>query len=159
MSSTPDLAGRAALSTKPVGREGRSAGAGSRLFAVVAAHRVGQPLHPEILALGGCFVRSVLTAAVYRMIALPGAGVARGGIVRVQTGGAGVEVELHLLPVGAADVLAGALPDPLAVGEVVLADGTPVDGIVCTRAPAGALDITEHISWPGYLLATAPAGE
>lgn len=50
-------------------------------LAVVAAHRVGQPLHPELVALGATFDRVELTAPVYRLIALPGPGVPRGGIV------------------------------------------------------------------------------
>jgi hypothetical protein len=123
------------------------------LFAVAAAHRVGQPLNPELVALGGRFVRSATTAPVYRMIALPagGAGVARGGIVRVPAGGAAIEVELHQLPRSGVDGLAGALPAPLAIGTVELAGGPDEIGIVCTFAPNGALDISAHGSWPAYL--------
>jgi hypothetical protein len=42
----------------------------------------------------------------------------------------------------------------LGVGEVGLADGTSVTGIVCATAVLGmpgTLDVTGHGSWPAYL--------
>lgn len=126
------------------------------LLAVVAAHRVGQPLHPELVALGGRFVRRDVTAPVYRMLALPGPGVARGGIARVRTGGARVEVELYALPTTALGPLVWALPAPLAVGRVELDDATAAHGLLCTHEPDGAIDVSEHRSWLAYL--AAPSG-
>jgi hypothetical protein len=120
------------------------------LLAVVAAHRTGQPLHHEIAALGARLVRRARTAPSYRLIALPGPGVPRGGIVAVPTGGTEVEVELHRLPTSAVGALVCRLPPPLAVGAVALVDGLAL-GIVCVRAPAGARDISGHGSWPAYL--------
>lgn len=125
-------------------------------LAVVAAHRVGQPLHPELVALGATFDRVVLTAPVYRLIALPGPGVPRGGIVAAGAGGAAVEVELHELPTTALGDLLAALPAPLALGRIHLRDGD-VLGMVCTSAPAGAVDVSAWGSWPAYLAATAKA--
>jgi hypothetical protein len=127
------------------------------LLAVVAAHRTGQPLHPQLVALGARFARCAVTAPVYLMLALPGPGVARGGILRVGAAGAGVEVELHLLPTVAIGALVCSLPTPLAVGRVDLDDATSVAGLVCTHHPAGALDVTDHVSWPAYLATRAPA--
>jgi allophanate hydrolase len=121
-------------------------------LAVVAAHRVGQPLHPELVALGATFDRVALTAPVYRLIALPGPGVSRGGIVAAGTGGTSVEVELHQLPASALGALLCALPSPLALGQVALVDGS-VLGMVCTTAPPGSVDISTHRSWPRYLAA------
>jgi hypothetical protein len=120
-----------------------------RLFAVVAAHRRGQPLHGELLALGAAFLRVCRTAPVYRLLALDSPDVPRGGLVRVREGGAAVEIELYSLPTTAGLVL----PSPLAVGLLELADGTTVPGIVCTPDAAGT-DVTEHGSWPAYLAAT-----
>ncbi len=119
-------------------------------LAVVAAHRVGQPLHPELVALGATFDRVALTAPVYRLIALPGLGVPRGGIVAVGSGGASVEVELHELPASALGALLCALPHPLAVGRVALVDGSAL-GMVCTAAPPGSVDISAYGSWLRYL--------
>jgi len=120
------------------------------VLAVVAAHRTGQPLPPELVALGATFDRMALTAPVYRMIALPGPGVPRGGIVA--GGGASVEVELHELPVAALGELLCALPAPLAVGRVALLDSS-VLGMVCAATPPGSVDISAHRSWPRYLAA------
>jgi allophanate hydrolase len=128
--------------------------AGGVLVAVVAAHRRGQPLHPELLALGARFAGIGRTAPVYRLLALPGEEVLRGGLVRVADGGAEVEVELFRLPVPAVGRLAVALPAPLAVGTLVLADGRSVVGIVCEGWAAGtARDVTAHGSWTAYLAA------
>jgi allophanate hydrolase len=121
-------------------------------LAVVAAHRTGQPLHSQLLALGSSFVRVALTAPVYRLIALPGPGVPRGGIVATAVGGTSVEVELHELPVTALGELLCALPAPLALGRVELLDDV-VLGMVCSSAPPGSLDISAHRSWLSYLAA------
>jgi hypothetical protein len=126
-------------------------------LAVVAAHRTGQPLHPELLALGARFDRVAMTEPVYRLIALPGPGVPRGGIVATSGAGASIEVELHAIPTAALGELILALPAPLAVGRVHLV-GAEAWGIVCGWTPPGATDITSCGSWPRYLdeLATAP---
>lgn len=125
-------------------------------LAVVAAHRSGQPLHPQLVALGSRFVRVALTAPVYRLIALPGPGVPRGGIVATTVGGTSVEVELHEMPVAALGELLCALPAPLALGRVQLLDEV-VLGMVCSSTPPGSVDISNHRSWLRYL-AAAPSG-
>lgn len=121
-------------------------------LAVVAAHRTGFPLHGELVALGARPARVTVTAPCYRLVALPGPGVARGGIVRVPDGGCAVEVELHDLPVAGLGLLLAALPAPLAIGRVELVDGSEL-GIVCTALPPGAVDVSEWGSWPAYLAA------
>lgn len=141
------------MTHRPPGQEARPScpdPAGEVLFAVVAAHRTGQPLHHELVAVGARFARRARTAPVYRLIALPGPGVLRGGIVAAPAGGTNIEVELHLLPAAAVGAFASRLPAPLAVGPVELVDGCAL-GIVCVRAPAGAHDISTHGSWPAYL--------
>lgn len=123
-------------------------------FAVVAAHRRGQPLHHELLALGGRYVETCRTAPRYRLVALPGEGVSRGGLVHVVEGGASVEVEVHRLPTAGIDRLRLALPQPLGVGLLDLADGTSVAGIICAPSALdlpGTLDVSDHGSWPAYL--------
>lgn len=119
-------------------------------LAVVAAHRTGQPLHPELVTLGARFSGVTRTAPVYRLVALPGPGVPRGGLVAVGAGGHAIEVELHEVPtVGVGALLAG-LPAPLALGRVQLPVGE-VMGVVCASAPAEAVDVSAWGSWPAYL--------
>jgi hypothetical protein len=120
------------------------------LLAVVAAHRTGHPLHHELVALGARFERRSRTAPTYRLIALPGPGVPRGGIVAVPVAGVEIEVELHRLPRAAVGTLLAALPSPLAIGPVELVDGAAL-GILCAATPPGARDISAHGSWPAYL--------
>ena len=118
-------------------------------LAVVAAHRTGQPLHPELVTLGARFAGVAVTAPVYRLVALPGPGVERGGLVAVEAGGHAIEVELHDVPTACVGALLTALPAPLALGPVRLSDGE-VPGIVCTSAPAAAVDVSAWGSWPAY---------
>jgi hypothetical protein len=128
------------------------------LIAVVAAHRTGQPLNPQLVALGGRFVRSAVTAPLYRLLALPGGDVPRGGILRVAAGGAAIAVELHGLPATAVGGLLALLPEPLAIGRVQIADAGAVLGMLCAYRPPGAVDVSEHGSWPVYLASIGPAG-
>jgi allophanate hydrolase len=63
-------------------------------------------------------------------------------------------VEVHRLSTAGINRLRLALPELLGVGEVELADGTSVTGIVCAAAVLGmpgTLDVTGHGSWPAYL--------
>ena len=118
-------------------------------LAVVAAHRTGQPLHPDLVTLGARFAGVAVTAPVYRLVALPGPGAPRGGLVAVEAGGHAIEVELHDVPTACVGALLTALPAPLALGPVRLSDGE-VPGIVCTSAPAAAVDVSAWGSWPAY---------
>ena len=124
-------------------------------LAVVAAHRTGQPLNPQLVTLGGRYLSVTTTAPVYRLLALPGGDVARGGIWWAGTEGASVEVELHDLPLTAVGALLCLLPAPLAIGRVELADGSSVCGLLCAYRPDDAIDVTQHVSWPRYLASRA----
>ena len=125
-------------------------------LAVVAAHRRGLPLHSQLVALGAGYAGTAVTAPRYRLLALPGGDVERGGLWWAGTHGGRVEVELHDLPLAAVGSLVLLLPSPLAVGRVQLDDGSSVAGLVCAHRPPGAVDVTTHGSWPRYLAATTP---
>jgi allophanate hydrolase len=76
----------------------------------------------------------------------------------VERGGAGIEVELWELMPEALGALISRVPAPLAIGSVELADGRTVLGFVCEGyAAAGAMDITSHGGWRGYLASGAAA--
>jgi allophanate hydrolase len=104
-------------------------------LAVVAAHRTGQPLNPQLVALGGRHLRVTATAPVYRLLALAGGDVARGGIWWAGAKGDSIEVELHELPLAAVGALLSLLPAPLAIGRVDLADGSSVCGLLWRTGP------------------------
>lgn len=129
------------------------------LLAVAGAHLAGQPLHPDLLALGAQLAATTRTAPTYRMVALPpvaGAPVARPGLIRDPMAGAALEVEVYELPVAAMGELLLTVAPPLAIGTVSLADGTDVAGFVCEGyAAAAAPDITRFGGWRAYLATLA----
>ncbi|MGW1535397.1 allophanate hydrolase [Streptomyces aureus] len=120
-------------------------------LAVVGAHLTGQPLNTQLLSLGARLDRTTTTAAVYRLHALD-TSPPKPGLVHVGAGGAAIETEVWRLPADGLGRLLTALPRPMALGSVELADGTHVPGFLCEPgAVAGAADITAYGGWRGYL--------
>jgi allophanate hydrolase len=126
------------------------------LLAVVGAHRTGQPLHPQLAGLGATLVATTFTAARYQLFALPGADLARPGLVRTSDGGASIEVELHRIDSAALGRLLVQIPAPLTLGTVTLLDGRTAVGFLCEAyAARTAQEITQFKSWPNYLASQA----
>jgi allophanate hydrolase len=120
---------------------------------VIGAHRRGQPLNRQLTERGGRYLATVETAPAYRMYALD-TEPPKPGLVRVDGGGEAVEGELWALPPAALGTFLGALPSPMVLGPVALADGRTVVGFGCEPlAVVGAPDITHHRSWAAYLMA------
>jgi allophanate hydrolase len=120
---------------------------------VVGAHRRGQPLNGQLTALGARFVTTVSPAPRYRMYALD-TEPPKPGLVRVDDDGEVLEGELWALSSAALGTFLAALPGPMTLGPVTLADGRAVVGFGCEPAAiVGAPDITHHRSWPAYLAA------
>ncbi|WP_329599058.1 allophanate hydrolase [Streptomyces pseudovenezuelae] len=120
-------------------------------LAVVGAHLTGQPLNPQLLALGARLDRTTTTAPVYRLHALR-TDPPKPGLVHVGEGGARIEAEVWRLPAEGLGRLLAALPRPMALGSVQLADGTHVPGFLCEpSAVVDAADITALGGWRSYL--------
>ncbi|MFF7072354.1 allophanate hydrolase [Streptomyces pseudovenezuelae] len=120
-------------------------------LAVVGAHLTGQPLNPQLLALGARLDRTTTTAPVYRLHALR-TDPPKPGLVHVGEGGAQIEAEVWRLPAEGLGRLLAALPRPMALGSVQLADGTHVPGFLCEpSAVVDAADITALGGWRSYL--------
>ncbi|MFJ6835127.1 allophanate hydrolase [Streptomyces sp. NPDC091209] len=120
-------------------------------LAVVGAHLSGQPLNTQLLSLGARLDRTTTTAAVYRLHALA-TSPPKPGLVHVGAGGAAVETEVWTLPADGLGRLLAALPRPMTLGSVELADGSNVPGFLCEPgALAGAPDITEYGGWRAYV--------
>ena len=122
-------------------------------LAVAGAHLLGEPLHPDLLALGATFLRRTRTAPVYRMVALPAApGIPpRPGLIRDPAAGCSAEVEIYQLPVPALGALLLTVAPPLAIGTVALADGSSALGFVCEGyAGAAGPDISRYGGWRSY---------
>jgi allophanate hydrolase len=120
-------------------------------LAVAGAHLSGQPLNPQLTERGGELLSTTTTSADYRLFALA-TEPPKPGVVRVAEGGAALEVEVWLLSDAAFGSFVAALPQPMAIGKVTLADGELVCGfLVEPIAVEGAEDITRFGGWRGFL--------
>jgi allophanate hydrolase len=132
--------------------DGGSSGGTIELL-VLGAHLRGQPLNGQLLERGASFIADAETAPGYRLFALdttpPKPGLVRSG---GGTGGGQVAGELWAMPPGGLATLLAALPSPMALGPVRLADGRNVVGFLCEPAALdGAEDITSFGGWRSYL--------
>jgi len=135
-------------------RAATSAPDGTVEIAVVGAHLSGMPLNRELTELGASFSRAARTAAGYRLYALAGQSPAKPGLVRDEAGAGAIEVEVWKLAPDAFGRFVAAIPAPLCVGTVRLADGTTPKGfLVEAAAVADATDITAFGGWRRYTAA------
>jgi allophanate hydrolase len=120
-------------------------------LAVCGAHLQGQPLNHQLLERGAILLERTVTAPEYRLFALPGGPPARPGLVRVETQGAAIEVEVWSLPAAAFGNFVAGVPAPLAIGKLTLAGGRQVSGFLCeAHAVNRAQDITQYGGWRAY---------
>lgn len=120
---------------------------------VVGAHLRGEPLNGQLVAAGGSFLRDAATAPEYRLFALDTVP-PKPGLVRTAPGGDGgarIAGELWRLPAAGFATFTAALPAPMAIGRVLLDDGSEVRGfLVEGHAVEGAAEITRHGGWRAY---------
>ncbi len=120
-------------------------------IAVVGAHLAGQPLNHQLTDRGARLSTRTTTAAEYRLYALP-TSPPKPGLVRTPGDGAAIEVEVWAIDAAGLGEFVAAIPAPLGVGKVLLADGTEVTGFLCEpHAIEGAPDITAYGGWRSYL--------
>ncbi len=120
---------------------------------VAGAHLTGMPLNPQLLALGAILKTATTTAPNYCLYALAGTVPAKPGLVRVAPGrGAAIAVEIWEMSPQAFAQFVAAIPAPLGIGKVDLADGAHLPGFICEPiALAGATDITQFGGWRAYI--------
>jgi allophanate hydrolase len=120
---------------------------------VVGAHLSGQPLNHQLTDRGGRLLGPAATAAAYRLFALDTVP-AKPGLIRVSSGGQPIALEIWELPPAGFASFVAALPSPMAIGSLLLDDGSSVAGFLCEPvATEGATDITVHGGWRAYLAA------
>ncbi|CAN2533546.1 Allophanate+hydrolase [Methylocapsa aurea] len=121
-------------------------------LAVVGAHLSGMPLNGELRSLGARFLRETRTASGYRLFALAGQTPPKPGLLRDATGRGAVEVEVWSLDRAAFGAFVAAVPSPLCIGALRLADGSSPKGfLVEPAALAGAEDITSFGGWRAFV--------
>jgi allophanate hydrolase len=121
-------------------------------LAVVGAHLSGMPLNWQLQTRQARLIGRTHTAAAYRLYAIPGSQPAKPALVHVGPGGAAIEVEVYEAPALLFGGFVAEVAAPLAIGSVILADGSQVKGFVAEpRATDGAEDITHWGGWRAYI--------
>lgn len=122
-------------------------------LAVVGAHLSGQPLNHQLTDRQARLVQTCSTAPLYRLFALPNTTPPKPGLIRTDAEtGAAVEVEVWELTTEAFGSFVAAVPPPMVIGTLQLADGTSVKGFMCEGcATAGAKDISRFGGWRAFL--------
>jgi allophanate hydrolase len=125
-------------------------------IAVVGAHLSGMALNGELKALGGRLLEAATTAPDYRLYALPTTP-PKPGMLRVERGtGSSIELELWALSAAAFGKFVAAIPPPLSIGTVRLADGRGVKGFIVEPADVdGARDISAFGGWRAFVMEKA----
>lgn len=128
-------------------------------IAVVGAHLTGLPLNHELASRGGTFLRALRTEPSYRFYALAGGPPRRPGLLRVAPGaGHVIEAEVWALPAAGFGDFVAAIPAPLCIGTLRLADGTTPKGfLVEPEGLTGAEEISRFGGWRAYLASLQPA--
>ncbi|RTE93342.1 allophanate hydrolase [Bradyrhizobium sp. LVM 105] len=121
-------------------------------IAVVGAHLSGMVLNGELIALNGRLIETIRTAPDYKLYALKTTP-PKPGMLRVAAGkGASIELEIWSLSPSAFGQFVNAIPSPMAIGTVRLADGRTVKGFLVEPEVLGdARDITAYGGWRAYM--------
>jgi allophanate hydrolase len=137
------------------------AGIGGEIaIAVVGAHLAGMTLNGELRTLGGKLLEATVTAPDYQLYALPTAP-PKPGMLRVEPGkGHPIELEIWALSPPAFGEFVAAVPPPLSIGTIRLADGRGVKGFIVEAACVqGARNISAFGGWRAYMTEIQRAAE
>jgi allophanate hydrolase len=119
---------------------------------VVGAHLSGMALNGELKVLGGRLLEATVTAPDYKLFALDTTPL-KPGMLRVAAGaGSSIAVEVWALSAAAFGKFVAAIPPPLSIGTVHLADGRGVKGFIVEPADIdGAHDISSFGGWRAFM--------
>jgi allophanate hydrolase len=125
-------------------------------IAVVGAHLSGMALNGELKALGGRLREAAVTAPDYKLYALDTTP-PKPGMLRVEAGmGSAIELEVWALSPGSFGQFVAAVPPPLSIGTIRLADGRGVKGFIVEAAALNdARDISSFGGWRAYMAEVA----
>ena len=127
-------------------------------LAVVGAHLSGMALNGELTALNARLIEATSTAADYKLYALQTTP-PKPGLLRVEAGkGASIALEIWSLSPSAFGRFVNAIPAPMAIGTVRLADGRSVKGFLVEPEVLGeARDISAYGGWRKFMAEGAKA--
>jgi allophanate hydrolase len=119
---------------------------------VAGAHLSGMVLNHELLTLHAKLLAATTTAPDYKLFALPTTPPKPGLAHSPGFTGPGIAVEVWSLTPENFGKFVAALPAPMGIGRVTLADGTTHPGFLCeAHALENAQDITAFGGWRTYL--------
>jgi allophanate hydrolase len=149
--------GATGRSQPPLAPSSAAPAPGEIAIAVVGAHMSGMPLNGELTSLGARFLESAATAPSYRLFALNGKPPERPGMLRVANDGASIALEIWALPAEGFGRFVAAIPAPLSIGTLMLADGRTVKGFLAeSDAVNGARDISSFGGWRAFVASSLP---
>ena len=121
-------------------------------IAVVGAHLSGMALNGELQVLGARLIEATTTAPDYKLYALDTTP-PKPGMLRVDAGvGHSIKLELWALPSAAFGKFVAAIPPPLGIGTIRLADGRGVKGFMVEPvAIDSARDISAFGGWRAFM--------
>ncbi|MBZ9862583.1 allophanate hydrolase [Mesorhizobium sp. CA12] len=141
-------------SVQPVGALAED---GTIELVVVGAHLSGMPLNGQLKQAGARFCRAMRTASSYKLYQLAGQATPKPGLVRVESGGTAIDVEVWRLPAEAFGRFVAAIPPPLGIGNIELDDGSSAKGfLVESVGLLGASDISSFGGWRRFLSDRVP---
>ncbi|AZG48220.1 allophanate hydrolase [Gordonia insulae] len=115
-------------------------------LAVFGAHMQGGPLTHELSERGARWAGEIATAATYRLVALDTVP-PKPGLVRDPASGRSIAGELWVLSPNALGEFLAALPSPMMLGSVELADGRWVVGFGCAADAADRGEALDRARW------------
>ncbi|MGK0239588.1 MAG: allophanate hydrolase [Candidatus Pelagisphaera sp.] len=124
----------------------------TRPIVVCGAHMSGLPLNHQLTELGATFQKRCSTAPNYRLFALPNTVPPKPGMIRDNSNGVAIEVEVWDLPISQWGAFVDQVPNPLGIATVELDDGTHAKGFICEHwAIEGAKEVSQFGSWRAYV--------
>jgi allophanate hydrolase len=118
---------------------------------VAGAHLSGMVLNHELTALDAKLIGETKTAPNYKLFALATTPPKPGLVRSADASGSAITVEVWSLTQAAFGRFVAALPAPMGIGKVTLADGTEHPGFLCeAHALDNARDITAYGGWRAY---------
>ncbi len=119
---------------------------------VCGAHMSNLPLNSQLTDRQAVMVKQCKSSPHYKLFALPGGPPERPGMIRVDEGGAAIEVEVWEMPVAYFGSFLAGIPHPLGLGKVELDDDSWETGFICeSYIQAEAKDISQFGGWRPYV--------
>jgi len=135
-----------ALSGQPVGNPD------SIDVLVCGAHLEGLPLNWQLVERGAVLKQHTQTSPHYLMYALAGGPPFRPGLIRDESKGVAIDVEIWSIPKAEFGSFVAGIPAPLGIGKVQIADNSWVCGFICEPyGLEGSSDISALGGWRAYM--------